>query len=67
MIDEVEVTPGDVVFCDSVDGVVVIPQALLAAVMELLPKLREDDDTVKKAVAEGMPVKEAFAKYRRKH
>ena len=66
MIDEVKVVPGDVIFCDSVDGVVVIPQALLGAVIKLLPKLREDDDAVKKAVAEGMAVKEAFAKYRRK-
>ena len=62
-----EIVPGDIVFCDSVDGVVVIPKALLGAVIDLLPKIKEDDDAVKEAVAEGMPVKEAFAKFRRKH
>ena len=67
MVGEVEVAPNDVVFCDPIDGLVVIPQALLAAVAELLPKLKEDDDAVKRAVAEGMPVKEAFAMFRRQH
>ena len=65
VVDDVEVVPGDIVFCDSIDGVVVIPFALLEAVIDLLPKLKEDDDAVKKAIAEGLPVKEAFAKFRK--
>lgn len=52
-------------FCDPVEGVVVIPQALLNAVLELLPKLVEADDHVKEDVKKGLSVQEAFAKHRK--
>ncbi|MCJ1313385.1 hypothetical protein MMC25_007063 [Agyrium rufum] len=65
-VGDVEVRPGDIIFCDPVDGTVVIPQQLLPKVLEILPKLKEDDDNVKRAISEGMSVKEAFDRFRRK-
>jgi len=52
------------VFGDPVEGVVIIPKDQLDAVIELLPKLTQADDKVKAEVAEGLSVKEAFAKHR---
>ncbi len=52
-------------FCDPVEGVVVIPQNLLDAVLELLPKLVGADDRVKEDVKRGVSVQEAFARHRR--
>ncbi|KAJ8612743.1 hypothetical protein MRB53_037319 [Persea americana] len=55
---------GDIVVADPVNGVVVIPQAHLDKVIELLPKLTGADDKVKEAVKNGMTVKEAFDTFR---
>ncbi len=56
---------GDIVFCDPVEGVVVIPQDLLDAVLELLPNLVKADDRVKEDMKNGISVQEAFAKHRK--
>ncbi|KAI9814635.1 MAG: hypothetical protein M1827_003191 [Pycnora praestabilis] len=64
-IGGVEVTPGDVVFADPLEGVVVIPYAKLDAVMELLPRLVGADDRVKGDVEDGVAVKDAFATHRK--
>lgn len=60
----VDVSPGDVVFSDAANGVVVIPRAKLAAVVQLLPRLTAADDKVKQAVLAGMSVAEAFKLHR---
>jgi len=58
------VEPGDLVFSDPTNGVVVIPQKQVAEVISLLPRLVEADDRVKDDVAKGMTVQEAFKKHR---
>lgn len=63
-IQDVTVAPGDIVFCDPVEGVVVIPHKLVAPVIELMPKLVQADDRVKEAVEAGSLVQTAFSKFR---
>ena len=63
-IDGTIVTPGDLVFGDVTNGVIVIPQDKVAEVMSLLPGLVEADDRVKEDVTKGMTVQEAFKKHR---
>jgi regulator of RNase E activity RraA len=63
-IDGTIVKPGDLVFCDNINGVVVIPQEKLAEVISLLPRMTEADAHVKEDVSNGMTVKEAFKKHR---
>lgn len=52
-------------FCDPAEGVVAIPQDLLDAVLDYLPRLVEADDRVKEDVQKGFSVQEAFAKHRK--
>ena len=56
---------GDIILADPVEGVVVIPQDKLDAVLELLPRLMTADDNVKEEVERGSLVKDAFEKHRR--
>ena len=63
-VGEIEVRPGDIVFCDPLNGVVAIPAPLLDDVLRILPSLVDSDELVKSAVAEGMSVQEAFATFR---
>ncbi|KIW58578.1 hypothetical protein PV05_03086 [Exophiala xenobiotica] len=63
-ISGVTVSPGDIVFCDPVEGIVVIPQELLDETLSLMPKLVSADDKVKEAVENGMTVAEAFKNFR---
>ncbi|EPS33442.1 hypothetical protein POX_a01566 [Penicillium oxalicum] len=63
-IEGVVVSPGDIIFCDPMEGVVAIPRDLLEPVLELMPKLIAMDDRAKEAVAQGMSVAEAFKKFR---
>ncbi len=58
------VEPGDLVFCDATNGVVIIPQSKVAKVIEMLPGLVGADDRVKEVVATGVTVQEAFKKHR---
>ncbi|RAL17562.1 RraA-like protein [Aspergillus homomorphus CBS 101889] len=62
----VVVSPGDIIVCDPVEGVVAIPRDLLDAVLETMPKLVAMDDRVKEAVSRGMSVFEAFKQFRTK-
>lgn len=62
----VDVEPGDVVFCDPVEGVVVIPRGLVDGVIEIMPKLVAMDDKVKEAVLKGWNVSRAFKEFRTK-
>lgn len=55
---------GDIIFCDPLEGIVVIPQGLVDKVLELMPKIVEADDKVKEDVMAGRTVVEAFKKHR---
>ncbi|KAJ5267537.1 hypothetical protein N7478_010345 [Penicillium angulare] len=63
-IGGVTVSPGDIIFCDPMEGVVSIPRELLGDVLETMPKLIAMDDQAKEAVAQGMSVTDAFQKFR---
>jgi regulator of RNase E activity RraA len=63
-IDGTTVKPGDLVFSDAANGVVVIPQNQVSEVVSLLPYLVEADDRVKGDVSKGMTVQEAFKRHR---
>ena len=57
-------TQGDIVFCDPLEGVVVIPKELIGDVIQLMPRLVEADDKVKEDVQAGRSVFEAFKEHR---
>ncbi|KAH7419081.1 ribonuclease E inhibitor RraA/Dimethylmenaquinone methyltransferase [Cadophora sp. MPI-SDFR-AT-0126] len=63
-IDGTIVKPGDLVFSDAINGVVVIPQDQVTEVISLLPGLVGADDRVKQDVAKGLTVQESFKKHR---
>lgn len=63
-VDGMLVSPGDILFSDPENGVVIIPKAKVGAVLELLPRLVEADERVKEDVKKGVSVKEAFQKHR---
>ncbi len=63
-VDGTTVNPGDLVFSDPINGVVVIPRDKLGQVLELLPQLTAADDRVKTAVEGGMSVHDAFKLHR---
>ena len=63
-IDGTIIKPGDLVFSDAINGVVIIPQDQVSEVVSLLPYLVEADDRVKGDVSNGMTVHEAFKKHR---
>jgi regulator of RNase E activity RraA len=63
-LDGTIVNPGDLVFSDAVNGVIVIPQDKVGDVISMLPALVEADDRVKEDVKKGMTVQEAFKKHR---
>ena len=58
------VKPGDLVFSDPANGVVVIPQDKVAKVLDLLPSMIAADDRVKDDVAAGVSVQDSFRKHR---
>lgn len=58
------VHPGDLVFSDATNGIVVIPCGHIAEVVSLLPYLVEADDRVKEDVSKGLTVQQAFKKHR---
>ncbi|KAL3461433.1 hypothetical protein BJX64DRAFT_277904 [Aspergillus heterothallicus] len=62
----VGVEPGDIIFCDPLEGVVAIPKDLLDQVLEIMPKLIDMDDKVKAAVEKGSSAFDAFQKFRTK-
>ncbi|RDL39463.1 uncharacterized protein BP5553_03803 [Venustampulla echinocandica] len=63
-IDGTIVKPGDLVFSDPTNGVVVIPKEKVSNVLDILPALLEADDRVKEDVESGVTVHEAFKKHR---
>lgn len=65
-VDGTAVNPGDLVFIDPANGVVVIPRGKVLDVLEMLPRFTAADDKVKEAVGNGMSVHEAFQTHRGK-
>lgn len=63
-INNVSVSPGDIVLCDPLEGVVVIPQQLVDQVIDLIPKLVAADERVKTDVENGSAVAVAFQNHR---
>lgn len=61
---ETVIRPGDIVFSDPANGVVVIPAEKLDQVLELLPRLTAADDQVREAVLQGVSVYDAFKQFR---
>lgn len=63
-INGVPVSPGDIVLCDPLEGIVVIPKDLVDQVLDLMPKLVAADENVKADVERGSTVAAAFKKHR---
>lgn len=64
-LGQVTVNAGDIVVADAADrAVVVIPQAMLSDVHDMLPALKTADDNVLKELLAGGTVTDAFAKHR---
>ena len=61
-IGQVEIQPGDIVFGD-VDGVLIIPQAVEAEVIERALEKASTENVVRNAIENGMSATEAFATY----
>ena len=61
-IDNVAITPGDVIFGD-IDGVCIIPQEIDKKVVELALEKVKGENLVRKAIEAGMSSVEAFNKY----
>lgn len=49
-----------------INGVVVIPAALVEKVLEIIPAMITADEKVAAAIKDGMPVLEAFKQFRGK-
>ncbi|KAG9240870.1 ribonuclease E inhibitor RraA/Dimethylmenaquinone methyltransferase [Calycina marina] len=63
-LDGTIVNPGDLVFSDPVNGIVIIPKDKVDDVLDMLPRMIEADDCVKEDVLNGMSVNDAFKKWR---
>ena len=61
-IGDVEIHNGDYVMAD-IDGVVIIPQDKVIAILEKSEKLINTESQVRKAIREGMDPQEAYIKY----
>lgn len=63
-INGVTVSPGDIVFCDPVDGVVVIPRDLADQVIDMIPKAAAADQLLRADVEKGSSVVAAMKRHR---
>ena len=63
-LDGTIINPGDLIFSDPTNGVIVIPQDKVSDVIKILPGLVEADDRVKDDVLMGMSVQDAFKRHR---
>ena len=64
IVGGVVVKPGDIVCCDTAEGIVVVPLELLDDTLSFLSAHIESEGKIKLAVSEGMSVSEAFARWR---
>ena len=63
-VSGVRIKPGDIIFADSSEGIVSIPEPMLTDVLSWLEKRGDSEEKIKDAVRSGMSVREAFEKYR---
>ncbi|OAX80180.1 hypothetical protein ACJ72_05493 [Emergomyces africanus] len=63
-ISGVTVCPGDIAFCEPLEGAAIIPADLLDEVLALVPKLAAADEKVKEDVLNGSSVFDAFKSHR---
>ncbi|RMJ02441.1 hypothetical protein CDV36_015290 [Fusarium kuroshium] len=57
------IDPGDIIFCDGVEGIVRIPLALLDDVISLVPKLAEADNLIHRELLQGTTFADSTAKH----
>ena len=62
VIDGVTINPGDLIVGD-IDGVAIVPVAAIDRVVEMVIEKNSGESNFRKAVREGMPPSEAFAKF----
>lgn len=62
VVGGVEVNPGDIVFAD-IDGVVVVPSDLAEEVLTEAEAMREAEDSVRKAINQGVSPEEAYDRH----
>ena len=62
VIDGVSIHPGDLIVGD-IDGVTIVPVAAIDKVVEKVIEKNSGESNFRKAVREGMPPSEAFAKF----
>ena len=62
VIDGAEINPGDLIVGD-VDGVTIVPARLIDGVVDAVREKNSGESLFRKAVKEGMPPSQAFAKY----
>ena len=62
VIDGVKINPGDLIVGD-IDGVTIVPVAAIDKVVEMVIEKNSGESNFRKAVREGMPPSEAFAKF----
>lgn len=62
VIDGVTINPGDLIVGD-IDGVAIVPVAAIDKVVEMVIEKNSGESNFRKAVREGMPPSEAFAKF----
>ncbi|KAF3916644.1 hypothetical protein ABW20_dc0104653 [Dactylellina cionopaga] len=66
VIEGVDISEGDIIFADPVNGVVCIPKHKIDAVSDLLPRITAADDKVRIDVLEnGSKLQDAFDKHRK--
>lgn len=61
-VQEVEVTPGDLILADS-DGAIVVPAAMAEQVLELAEELQGREVQIRAELADGLSLSEALAKF----
>jgi regulator of RNase E activity RraA len=61
-VQEVEVTPGDLILADS-DGAIVVPEAVAEQVLELAEELQGREVQIRAKLADGLSLSEALAKF----
>jgi regulator of RNase E activity RraA len=62
VVGGVEVSPGDIVFAD-IDGVTVVPEDIAEEVLLEAEAMRDDEDSVREAVSDGVSPDVAYEKY----
>ncbi|MCJ1246336.1 hypothetical protein MMC30_003543 [Trapelia coarctata] len=63
-VNGVSINPGDIIFCDMAEGVVVIPRGMLDQVLQYMSDHAQAEENIKEAVSGGMSVAEAFSRWR---